>query len=351
MKGKTKEQKGITLVALIVTIVVLLILATVTINSIQNYGIINKAKNVAEKFNEAQEKEQNMFNEYLDYFNGNSGSNKAYSIGDEVTVKGEEFYVIVNSDKNQTTVLLLAKENINTTTLVQSSSANTIEFSETDYWTSYPSDLTETGVPDSTHYAAYAAYQYGAKIGGTGRLMTYDEANALIGAGETAMIWGEESTNGYLCYWLGTAYDSDAVYGAWSSSKTLDWSYYDDGQSNGVRPVIEISKDLITKTETETDTNTDTETKIISFTIAGTTYYAEDGMTWYEWLESEMNTDGCTEDSEGFVRSGGDKIIICSNCEMLQLCEYVGNERYAGVCSNCDKNVFEEASSIESGWY
>lgn len=40
MKRKTKEKKGITLVALIVTIVILLILATVAISSIKNDGLI-----------------------------------------------------------------------------------------------------------------------------------------------------------------------------------------------------------------------------------------------------------------------------------------------------------------------
>lgn len=32
--------------------------------------------------------------------------------------------------------------------------------------------------------------------------------------------------------------------------------------------------------------------KLISFTIGGITYYAEDGMTWEEWVNSEYNTDG-----------------------------------------------------------
>lgn len=32
------------------------------------------------------------------------------------------------------------------------------------------------------------------------------------------------------------------------------------------------------------------ETVIISFTIAGNTYQAEEGMTWAEWVESGYNT-------------------------------------------------------------
>lgn len=33
-------------------------------------------------------------------------------------------------------------------------------------------------------------------------------------------------------------------------------------------------------------------TNLISFTIAGTSYQAEEGMTWRQWVESSYNTDG-----------------------------------------------------------
>lgn len=56
---KTKENGGITLVALVVTIVVLLILAGVSIDSVVgDNGIIKKAKEAAEKTKEAQAKEE-----------------------------------------------------------------------------------------------------------------------------------------------------------------------------------------------------------------------------------------------------------------------------------------------------
>lgn len=45
-----KENKGIMLIALVITIIVVLILAAVTINQINgNYGIINKTNVVKEK--------------------------------------------------------------------------------------------------------------------------------------------------------------------------------------------------------------------------------------------------------------------------------------------------------------
>jgi len=55
---RTKAQKGITLIALIITIVVLLILATVAISSITNDGILDKAQDAASTYEIAQEKEK-----------------------------------------------------------------------------------------------------------------------------------------------------------------------------------------------------------------------------------------------------------------------------------------------------
>lgn len=61
---KTKEQKGITLVALIITIIILLILAVVTINAIKGDRIINYAKNVKDSYNEAQSDEEDKLLKY-----------------------------------------------------------------------------------------------------------------------------------------------------------------------------------------------------------------------------------------------------------------------------------------------
>jgi hypothetical protein len=38
---------------------------------------------------------------------------------------------------------------------------------------------------------------------------------------------------------------------------------------------------------------------MISFSIDGTTYQAEEGMTWGEWADSEYNTIGCYFDEHG----------------------------------------------------
>ena len=62
---KTKTQKGITLIALIITIVVLLILAVVTINAIQGDGIIQYAKNARDEYQTKADEEQETIDGYL----------------------------------------------------------------------------------------------------------------------------------------------------------------------------------------------------------------------------------------------------------------------------------------------
>ena len=58
MKNNIREQRAITLVALIITIIVLLILAIVSINLVMNGGIIGRAENGTRIYSESEEKEQ-----------------------------------------------------------------------------------------------------------------------------------------------------------------------------------------------------------------------------------------------------------------------------------------------------
>ena len=63
-RSKTKSQAGITLIALVVTIVVLLILAGVTINALfGDTGIINKAKDAQNKMDQAAENDLDSLDE------------------------------------------------------------------------------------------------------------------------------------------------------------------------------------------------------------------------------------------------------------------------------------------------
>ena len=59
-----KKQNGITLVALVVTIIVLIILAGVTLMiALDNEGIISKTNEGAQEYNTAQEQENEMLND------------------------------------------------------------------------------------------------------------------------------------------------------------------------------------------------------------------------------------------------------------------------------------------------
>ena len=54
MKKELKKQNGITLVALVITIVILLILAGISISALTQTGLFGKAKQAEQKSKEAQ---------------------------------------------------------------------------------------------------------------------------------------------------------------------------------------------------------------------------------------------------------------------------------------------------------
>ena len=81
MKNKRiLKERGITLIALVVTIVVLLILAGVSLNAIfSENGIIKRAKDAQNRMNNAQESDLNALNDldkWIDnQVNGTAGGN------------------------------------------------------------------------------------------------------------------------------------------------------------------------------------------------------------------------------------------------------------------------------------
>ena len=306
MKQKLKNEKGITLVALVITIIVLLILAGVTLSMVMGEsGIFGKANSAKEKTQLSNAEEtiklavlENQVNsvsgdvaltndqlkeeiakklteqgytvsgskvtyyedktiDIEDYLEKESTSKITWTwadtdnsgtknVGDVVTDStGEKFYIIsTEGDK----YALLAEKNIDTTTMVQSDSANTIAFSSTNYWSSiegitYPYNLNNTATSANTDAIAIAK-AYGTAKGGEGRLMTYEEANELKTTNST-MIYGTNTTAGYLKFWLGSAGNALCVWYVYGSVSTLNNDGFGDTGNFGVRPVIEISKDLI----------------------------------------------------------------------------------------------------------
>ena len=82
-KLKNKQEKGITLIALVVTIVVLLILAGVSISLVlNNNGVISKAKDAKNQYAEAQTNDEKQLNEVSDWIDTKVGETTG---GDSVT--------------------------------------------------------------------------------------------------------------------------------------------------------------------------------------------------------------------------------------------------------------------------
>ena len=282
----TKNEKGITLVALVITIIVLLILAGVTLSMVMgNSGIFGKA-NIAKEQTQLSNAEETirlavlenkvksvsgdadaLTNDTLKTEIGKklteqgytvSGSTvtyygdktidiesyldkettyTAYNVGDQVTVGGEKFYVIKASSASEEKVTLLAEKNIDTTTLKQSDTANSISFANTNYWSSetvYPLNLNNYSSSSIKETDAISiAKRYGTEKGGIGRLITYDEINLL-----------PENLKGNKSFWCGTAYSNSTVWNYAGTSLT-QFSVPSSYMVAGVRPVIEISKSLI----------------------------------------------------------------------------------------------------------
>ena len=86
---KVKNQKGITLIALVITIVVLLILAGVSINALfSDNGIIARAKDAQNKINEAEKKDLEAINELNNWLE-ETGGIKNETGGDKPTPSAE----------------------------------------------------------------------------------------------------------------------------------------------------------------------------------------------------------------------------------------------------------------------
>ena len=223
-------------------------------------NLTDKEKELAKKLGVAEEKASITFDRV--------DKTKALAIGSEVTASnGEAFYVIggdtVGTEISNSTqdILLLAKYNLTSdgSSQDQNGNSNCCAFSNTEYWGSvegiaYPD--TNGKYPDLNNEAKYGtgssviakAKAYGASLGVTGRLMTYEEAKALQ-TDYSEILYGKNIEKGYLNYWLGSAYSESNVWvvnGGFStlSSNTI-YFIGANGFNGGVRPVIKVSKSLV----------------------------------------------------------------------------------------------------------
>ena len=100
----TRMEKGITLIALLITIVVLIILAAVTISTLgsDEEGLIIKAQDIADRYEEAQTNELSRLDSYVDYMdeqyanieNNGGTAETGTKLGKYVTYKGITWRVL-----------------------------------------------------------------------------------------------------------------------------------------------------------------------------------------------------------------------------------------------------------------
>ena len=69
-----RKQKGITLIALIITIVVLIILAAVAIQAIREDGLVFKAQIAGQQWGNSQQNESVILGQYEDFISGERGT-------------------------------------------------------------------------------------------------------------------------------------------------------------------------------------------------------------------------------------------------------------------------------------
>ena len=196
-KLKNKQEKGITLIALVVTIVVLLILAGVSISLVlNNNGVISKAKDAKNQYAEAQTNDEKQLNEVSDWIDtkvGDTTGGGSVTKIDGVPIPDGYYYVggtkakgLVISDNVADKELDKGKENVR-----RDLAGN--------QW---------VWVPVETPSSLYTTVDAGVKLSGDTGVKTTKYTNSAIISGQTRVKPG--NTSGYREPDLvldGTSYD------------------------------------------------------------------------------------------------------------------------------------------------
>lgn len=113
---KTKIQKGITLIALIITVVLLLILAAVTIGSIKENDLIGYAQNATEEYEEKQNEEQGKVAEYKEQIKDILGASNVTGKAEVGTIVSKNSTINGNAPSSTNPVIPAGFKAINVTT-------------------------------------------------------------------------------------------------------------------------------------------------------------------------------------------------------------------------------------------
>ena len=186
---KNKQEKGITLIALVVTIIIMLILAGVSIKlAIDNNGVIENAKEAKDQYEQAQANDESGLNDLSSELrrqldanrNNNSGSGGSGSTVDGVTIPEGYYYVggtkakgIVISDNIADKELDKGKENVR-----RDLAGN--------QW---------VWVPVENPSSLYTTVTAGQKLAGSTGVKTTKYTNSGIISGKTRVKPGDTSSN------------------------------------------------------------------------------------------------------------------------------------------------------------
>ena len=277
-----RSNKAITLVALIITIIVLLILAGVSLSMVLGEnGLIKKAQSSVNRYQESYVNEQNLLNkveEYFDLLNRKEGEIELSATSGECTYPNTiTFDVIKNTSGGKLSVktsneniatatisgnkITVTPKNINGTVTITVTSAGTKEYKEgtVDYTlkvnkkTTYSNGdtvslggyefyvigddgtnvtlLCKTTIGSATWGDAKSqASTFGSNLGGSGRLLTKAEAGGVAASYRKIGVW----------YWFADAYGGKYG-GSWCQTSGGDYGISDEWHVWGVRPVVVIS--------------------------------------------------------------------------------------------------------------
>lgn len=101
---KGMKENGITLVALVITIVILLILAGISISTLSNTGIFKKAKDAKQKYEEAENDQNKILDEYETELNQYNENTLVYKVNNGIVKIGD--YVAYSPDDASTEEIL-----------------------------------------------------------------------------------------------------------------------------------------------------------------------------------------------------------------------------------------------------
>ena len=276
-----KTNKGITLVALVITIIILIILAGVTISLVMgDNGIATKARMGAQNYQNASEEERVLINTLLDNVTetnptppvtvewkfatgGDKDSSGTITAGDLVqpknsTLANEKFWVIKVGTGADPVVTLLAEKCVKVSSgegqYTQMDNAGTLAFGSSKVYYTNPTTYSSICGEVNNYVARF-----------TGAGMHLQEVTNEAGTGTISglygrLLWGTNSsgeiqevitlssTIAYgpegkkLKYWLGSPREGSA-YDVWSvdgsGGYVSNFRFYDDSYY-GVRPVLEV---------------------------------------------------------------------------------------------------------------